>query len=1681
MPSKKRFFGGLVGANPLRSGSFQDPGSVARVSSNEGVVSIDSAGPESSTTTITVLGDYSTKSETQFSATSATSGDQFGHSAAMSGDGTIVVFGDIGQDTTATDSGAAYVYENGTQVAILKASDAGASDNFGTDVAISKDGSVIAVGAPLWDTTGASDAGAVYVYVKPAGGWATTSSEDAKLTRSSPYDFTYLGAGVAISDDGNTIVASAYMDPTDSGLGGAYVYQKPGSGWTSATETAALTGSDVIGSDRLGYGLAISGDGTVIALGAPNADEPDTNCGAVYVYDRSGSTWSSTTETHKVVRPNPTGNHYLGRSCALNEDGTILVAGMPGVNSSQGFLCVFEDSGGTWSESKLLVLSSGGAANQELGDDVAISRDGSLIIAGVPGYSGVVTDGGALVVWEAPATGGWANRSGSLSDYIITDSNTAISDGLGGRNVDLEYRPHTIALSNDGRKALAGVRGAGSTGNGILFTATGGNPGTATTSTQTTQWFWGGLRGRDAIVEGSGGVGDDKSLRFDGSGDYLKSSTLGEPTDSTKTTASVWYKRASASGVDQIIRTESGGSTPWGMFYFDSATGTEITHYEDTGSGAQITRFAVGSTGAAEVGVWHHIVFAIDTSLSGTNRTKMWIDGTQLSVNSGSGASSNSLTVNGGTIHIGQNNQLNQPFDGQMAEIHVIDGQALDPTYFGETRDGVWVPKEVTGVTYGNNGFYLDFKGNDTGVTLLLDGTSKTSDVVGLATISATSGITTTTASPDAYDVTGGAVLQSADDDQGIYITGTNLFTINEDFTLEAWVKIDAESSNNTLFRIGNNTYASLLGHSPSSGTWKLWLPNATDTNWSTSAATLFTGLTAGSGWHHIAITKSGTTFRGFVDGVQTSADIVNATTFPIGSGSLEIGLGNGTPGNGYGTDGQWQDIRYTKGYARYSGSFTPPTSALSADVSGITGSDDVVLMLDGSGGGSATITDNSSANNDMTNVSTGVSNSNITGPYGTTQDVLDFDGSNDYLEDTITGSNGLLLGTDNFTFETWVKLDSISIAWGRIFEIGEYSSSGGFRVTLNDTTGKLYMRTSSVTGISSTVLNTTDWYHIAATRSGDTFTLFINGSQEIQFTDSGYSIGATSGTHSIFRIGAGQIGNGNTAPTNYIDGKIADFRITKGAALYPFHPPASALTNTPEYLGDFGVDRTTDGTGVTLLLDGTSTTDASDAGNNVTLVNATANNTSTTKYSSGSFYFDGAGTTNAGTADYVEIPDAAVDGWGTDDWTIEFWVKPASIGSRQLLCGSTPSSGSDIDSFLIIEIDGANGDWDAYVSDGISSSTHINGTIAATTNWQHLAAVRNGQTVSLFVNGALAGSATVTHGVARNASTSTSYRIGVPGAYDGGVNFGGYIENIRITRGVARDIASGFSSGTPISNGGWDVSLTNDDTWDKPKNDFTVEGNITPDDQLLDTPNLRFAALDPDFRGGTTGEVLSEGNLKYYCPINNENYVAATDSKTSGKWYFETLYDGSTNNTGQGIVGWTYDDISQATSNGVNPADLDYGGMFAFFGWVIVDTASATAVLQAPSANDVIGVAFDADTQRIWFSVQGSWVEGNPDTGTVATSYGALTSGKTYIPFIGHYSNSSTRKTQAILNFGQDHTFAGEKPTLVTPYSDINGVGEFYYQPPSGFLALADNYVVTDTLATTGVLSTSEMLQASL
>jgi hypothetical protein len=245
--------------------------------------------------------------------------DFFGRFCAVSGDGSVIVVGAYGNDDNGSASGCAYVYvrppagwgDTSTQTAKLRASDAAANHEFGINVGISNDGNTILAGA-----AGTSIVGRVYVYVKPSGGWADSTQQNAKLTAYSGSTGNQFGFKTSISGDGNTILAGA------RGVDTAYVFVKPSGGWTDATEDARLTSpSSVIA----GYATALSYDGSVAVVGD---HEYNTYQGCVNVYVKPSTGWSTTSTPTARLTCSSTVNteEQLGYAVSISSDGNTIAA-----------------------------------------------------------------------------------------------------------------------------------------------------------------------------------------------------------------------------------------------------------------------------------------------------------------------------------------------------------------------------------------------------------------------------------------------------------------------------------------------------------------------------------------------------------------------------------------------------------------------------------------------------------------------------------------------------------------------------------------------------------------------------------------------------------------------------------------------------------------------------------------------------------------------------------------------------------------------------------------------------------------------------------------------------------------------------------------------------------------------------------------------------------------------------------------------------------------------------------------------------------------------------------------------------------------------------------------------------------------------------------------------------------
>lgn len=348
-------------------------------------------------------------------ASNASAGDLFGTSLALDGD-TLVVGApledasgaDSGNDS-ASNAGAVYVFERSgvawTERAYLKASNAGAGDLFGSSVALSGDTlAVAAVGEGSRAENGIADpaddslpyAGAVYIFARRGSTW----TEQAYLKAPYNQEASEFGRSVALS--GDTLAVGA---PRDDGLGlgettGVYtgavhVFRQSGTTWS---QEAYFRASNTEAGDILGRAVALDGDTLVAsargedsAATAVNGDGNDNSAslsGAVYVFRRSGTTW---TEEAYLKAFNTDPIDHFGWSIALSRDAVLVGAIWEGSGSTEidvgqeddsapkaGAAYLFTRSGSSFSP-KAYLKAFNGEAGDQYGWSVALDGETAAI------------------------------------------------------------------------------------------------------------------------------------------------------------------------------------------------------------------------------------------------------------------------------------------------------------------------------------------------------------------------------------------------------------------------------------------------------------------------------------------------------------------------------------------------------------------------------------------------------------------------------------------------------------------------------------------------------------------------------------------------------------------------------------------------------------------------------------------------------------------------------------------------------------------------------------------------------------------------------------------------------------------------------------------------------------------------------------------------------------------------------------------------------------------------------------------------------------------------------------------------------------------------------------------------------------------------------------------------------
>ena len=376
------------------------------------------------------------------------------------------------------------------------ASEIDSNDLFGNNVALSADGATLAVGAPYEDSNAlgidgdqmndsAVSSGAVYVFVRDAAGaW----SQQAYVKASVPSSI--FGFKVALSNDGNTLGVSAVGE---SNTGAAYVFVRDAAGAWSQQARVTASNAHPADVDLFGDGLALSGDGDTLAVGAPyegsiatgvdgipqdNNDAPQS--GAVYVFVRGAmGQWS---QQAYVKASNTDGGDNFGYDVALSDDGDTLAVGAlledgysTGIDGNQdddlaplaGAVYVFErDAAEQWSQQAYVKASNTGPGDN-FGDAVALSADGNTLVVSAPredGNAGIVdgpTDeaapnAGAAYVFVRDAMNEWSQQA------YVKASNSGPQHLFG----------QSLALSSDGSVLVVGATGESSSAMGLQGDAT---------------------------------------------------------------------------------------------------------------------------------------------------------------------------------------------------------------------------------------------------------------------------------------------------------------------------------------------------------------------------------------------------------------------------------------------------------------------------------------------------------------------------------------------------------------------------------------------------------------------------------------------------------------------------------------------------------------------------------------------------------------------------------------------------------------------------------------------------------------------------------------------------------------------------------------------------------------------------------------------------------------------------------------------------------------------------------------------------------------------------------------------------------------------------------------------------------------------------------------------------------
>lgn len=380
--------------------------------------------------------------------------DGFGEQISIDKTCSRVVIGSCRDADLGTDAGTAFIYKRtGTTWALevkLNAPDGVANDQFGTAVAISREGTSLAVSSPYANAPGLKS-GAIYIYYLYNGTWYL----ETRQTVNNGSMNTVLGTSLMFARSGSRLVATA----TGDGLGyinrsAVFVFDRRRTSWF---QTGRITSFDRNPGEIIYNAVTLSKDGTRLAIAAKYDAVRGNNAGAIYTFTDNNGTWIQ--ESKITADDGGRNGELFGTSIAISGGANIIVAGSPndidaGANAGAVYLNDRSIARTSYLRDKILPVT--GFTNGEFGASVSSNGIGDKVLVGSPGANEVGAKSGAAYIFSKTATG--------FTQEIKFVPKDAAAGHLFGTSVSFSANGETAVVS-----APNAVNGTANTGAAYVF------------------------------------------------------------------------------------------------------------------------------------------------------------------------------------------------------------------------------------------------------------------------------------------------------------------------------------------------------------------------------------------------------------------------------------------------------------------------------------------------------------------------------------------------------------------------------------------------------------------------------------------------------------------------------------------------------------------------------------------------------------------------------------------------------------------------------------------------------------------------------------------------------------------------------------------------------------------------------------------------------------------------------------------------------------------------------------------------------------------------------------------------------------------------------------------------------------------------------------------------------------